>query len=276
MGICLTKAQSDSSTSCKTFKDYAVEERTRLQGQMTAYREHYKAQKMSEALPIWQEIYSLAPGNNGKTKGFFDDGVNIYAALMKTVPSSSQSKYADTIKMIHAKREVCFGIDGKYMGQKAWDYYFHIKPFVSEDENYALFNKAIEMNNGRMDYFTVNPFMAMVKARWTSGKEKATEAGRLAYIAYLSLSEGKKNCAGTICESWKVVEEYSGKIIDEFEANALPFPPSYYLDKYYNLIAKSPQDCAVAKLGLKKITDAKVDANDAKFIEIKEAAEKCN
>jgi hypothetical protein len=274
--MCKTWAQKDSLPDCKSFKDYPVEERTRLQGQVTAYRELYKAQKMSEALPIWQELYALAPGNNGKTKGFFDDGINIYASIIKTVPPSNQSKYADTIKLIHVKREVCFGTDGKYMGQKAFDYYFHIKPYVSEDDTYAMFNKAIEMNNGRMDYFTVNPFMAMVKSRLASGKEKSIEAGRLAYIAYQSLTEGQKTCTGNICESWKKVAEYSGKMIDEMEGTGVLFPSNYYLDKYYAAYLVSPQDCAVIKMAYKKISEAKVYLNEPRYIEIKEALGKCN
>jgi hypothetical protein len=272
------RAQTDTDTTanCKSFKDYSVGEKTRLQGQMTAYRELYKSQQMTEALPIWQEIYTLAPGNNGKTKGFFDDGVNIYAAIMKTVSPTHQSKYADTIKMIHAKREVCFGIDGKYMGQKAWDYYFHIKPYVAEEENYSMFKKAIEMNNGRMDYFTVNPFMAMTKARLANGKEKAAEAGRLGYIAYQSMTEGQKTCTGNICESWKKVAEYSGKIIEEWETSGIAFPSNYYLDKYHSAYLASPQDCTITKMAFYKISNAKIDPNEPRYVEVKEAAGKCN
>jgi hypothetical protein len=266
--------QSESSSICKKFKDYSEEEGFRLQGKMTSYRELYKAQKMVDALPIWHEIFTLAPGNNGKTKGFFDDGINIYASIMKT--ANNPAKYADTIKMIHAQREVCFGSDGKYTGQKAFDYYFHIKPYVLEEDIYALFKKAIEMNQGRMDYFTVNPFMAMVKAKYSAGKEKSEEVGRLAYIAYQSLTEGQKTCTGNICESWKKVAEYSGKMIDEWENSGVIFPSQYYLDKYHASFLLSPQDCSITKAAFNKISKANVDPNEPRFIEIKTAADKCN
>jgi hypothetical protein len=273
--IDLSFASIDSLPTCRTFKDYPIEEKNRLQGLMTSYRELYKAQKYMDALPQWKEIYTLAPANNGKTKGFYDDGVNIYVAVMKTAPAAEHSRYADTIKILHAKREECFGIDGKYTGQKAFDYYFHIKPFVSEEETYAMFKKAFEMNNNRMDYFTVNPFMALLKSRLVSGKVKAEEAGRFAHMAYNSMIEGVKTCTGNICESWKKVEEYSGKTLLELETMPGVMPSAYYLDKNHQQFIKSPTDCIIAKQALANMNKAKCDANDAKYIEVKTFVETC-
>jgi hypothetical protein len=194
---------------------------------------------------------------------------------MRASPITEQNKYADTIKQLHAKREVCFGSDGKYMGQKAFDYYFHIKSHVSEDETYDMFKKACDMNGNRMDYFTINPFMAILKSRLTSGKENPAEAGRLTHIASRSMIEGIKTCSGNICESWKKVEEYTGKVILDLEAIPDVMTPDYYLDKYYQLFLKTPSDCITAKNILSKMDKEKCDKDNPKYVEVKSFIESC-
>jgi hypothetical protein len=261
--------------NCKTFKDLSMEERSLLQEKFTQYKSLYASQKFTDALLLWREIFIKAPGNNGRSKVYFSDGVNIYAHLLKqSTDPSIQKRMADTIKIIHTKRQECMGSDGAYIGQIAFDYYFHLKGLVTEDETYSLFKKSTDMNNGTMDYFIINPFVSMIRARLSSSKENAQEAAKYATQAYISMKNGLKNCADKTCESWEKVEEYTPKLLAELEANPSFYSCDYFIAKYYDEYKANPTDCATTKMVLQKLTTA-CDVKDARYLEVKIAAKNC-
>jgi tetratricopeptide (TPR) repeat protein len=270
------QSTTSGATPCKTLFELEGKEKETAETAFALYKDLFKIQKYSEALPYWRQAFTLAPGSNGKIKSHFDDGVNIYAYLLKQSKDNvAKSKYADTIKMIHAKREECFGSDGSYVGQKAYDYYYHMKELESEEEIYKMFKKSTDMNNGKMDYFIINPFVKLISDRVANGKETLVEGSKYATYAYQSIQFGLKNCTTKTCESWKIVEDYASNLLTDMEATDKFYSCQYYKEKYYTLFKEFPDSCEVINLAYSRMIRGGCSKQDEGLMQIQEAKNKC-
>lgn len=258
-----------STTSCRTFNDLPGTEREKAETAFVLYKDQMKYNNYKAALPIWRQAYTLAPGSNGRVKSHFDDGVTIYSKLVQETADSSQKRlYVDTIRMIQAKREECFGADAAYIGQKGFDYYYNLYGLVSEREIYETFKKSIDMGNGKVEYFIVNPFTKLLYDMVQAEHLSKEEGSKYAVLIGKAIKDGLANCTGAQCEAWKVINEYAPDLLESLEGIDNFYDCEYYADKYYTLYKTHPDSCDIVNLAYRRMLRGKCAESDARLKEV--------
>ena len=268
--------EKDPANPCKTFSDLSGYDRDQAETAYVLYKDELKLNNYKSALSIWRKAYSLAPGSNGRVKSQFDDGVTLYSELIKQSNDEAlNKKYVDTILMIQAKREECFGTDASYEGKKAFDYYYNLSKYVDEEKIYATFKKSIDMGNGKAEYFVINPMAKIIHDRVLEGKISNEEGRKYAKYLTNSLNQGLATCQGEQCDSWKIIKEYTPDILASLEGVKLTFMTVPTIsDKYYELFKASPTDCEVITTTLARMIRGKCEMNDPRLMEVKSARDK--
>nr|HMP31288.1 hypothetical protein [Saprospiraceae bacterium] len=177
----------------------------------------------------------------------------------------------DTIFIINKKFEECFNVDATQMARRAFDYYYNLGDIIPEEEQWKTFTKAIEMNNGKMVYFIVNPFTKMLFDRVTEERISLEEGRKWANIVLKAIEDGTKNCKGEECESWDVVNSYAPDRLDALEAVDDFYDCAYYTKKYYALYQLSPDSCDVINTAYARILRGKCPTDNPMLAEIRDA-----
>ncbi|MBK8701474.1 MAG: hypothetical protein IPN29_18790 [Saprospiraceae bacterium] len=254
---------------CKMFSDLPGLEREKAETAFVLYKDQLKINNYTAALPIWKQAYTLAPGSNGRVKGHFDDGVAIYSHLVTmTADSAKKRLFVDTIRMIQNKRQECFGADASYIGQKAFDYYYRLYGLVPEVEIYNTFKKAIDMGNGKMDYYIINPFTKLLYDRVQNGTETVEEGSKYALLVTKAITDGLATCKGEQCETWKIINEYAPDLLEGLEGVDGFYTCEYYAAKYHALFKATPDDCEVVNKAYRQMVRGGCPNDDARLKEV--------
>jgi tetratricopeptide (TPR) repeat protein len=263
---------NDPSKPCRTLNDLPSQQREDAENAFVIYKDQMNFKKWDQALQIWKQAYQLAPGSNGKIVGHFSDGISIYSELSKaTSDNTLKAKYLDTIKMINAKYEQCFTVDATQMARRAFDYYYNLGDIMPESDQWNTFTKAIEMNNGKMIYFIVNPFTKLLYDRVVAGQISAEEGRKYANMIFKNIDEGSKNCKGTECEGWETIKSYAPDRLEALEGIDDFYDCKYYSDKYYAQFRQYPDSCEIIVTAYARMLRGKCDINDSRLLEVKAA-----
>ena len=262
---------------CPKFFDLTPSERDQAENAFVVYKDFFGLGNYDEAFPLWRKAYELAPGSNGRVKSHFDDGITLYADLMtKTDVQAEKKSYMDSIVSIYAKRELCFEADQDYYAQKAFDYFYKLNDFVTEDEIYKAFTTAIEAGNGNIPYYIINPFTRVIYDRVYDGKIELSEASGYAVALTNAIQEGVNNCEGASCKSWEIINEYAPKLLSTFEGLDSFYDCTYYTKKYVSLYEQNPDDCEIINQAYSRLLRGGCAVDDEQFLTIKAAKdEKC-
>ena len=269
--------KTDLKNPCRTFNNLSSVDKEDAENAFVLYKDQIQFKKWDAALQVWKVAYNLAPGSNGKVTSHFGDGVQIYSELAKaSTDKALQLKYIDTIKMINAKFEECFGADAAQLARRAFDYYYVLGELMPEDETFDTFKKAIDKNNGKLLYFIVNPFTKMLYDRVIAEKISIPEARKYTTLIEKSIEDGLKTCKGQDCESWGVVNDYSLARLDALEGVDGFYDCEYYTKKYLALYKASPDDCEVINTAYARFLRGGCPLTNAALIEVKKAKDtKC-
>lgn len=262
---------------CPSFADISGYQREQAENAFVLYKDYFGLGKYKEALPLWRQAYTLAPGSNGRVKSHFDDGVTLYADLIsKSTDRDLQQKYMDTINQIYAKRELCFPVDADYYGQKGFDYYYKLKDYVDEQTIYDIFKKSIDMSPDKVPYFIINPFTKVLYDKVNAGTADNKEASSYAIKMTNAVKNGLATCKGAACDSWNIINEYAPDLLGSLEGVDGFYDCNYYTDKYFAAFQSSPEDCEVINTALSRMLRGGCDENGENITLIKQAKEdKC-
>jgi hypothetical protein len=263
---------NDPSKPCRTLNDLPSQQREEAENAFVIYKDQMNFKKWKDALAIWKIAYQLAPGSNGKVVGHFGDGITIYSELAKaTSDAELKARYIDTIKQINTKFEQCFTVDATQMSRRAFDYYYNLGDIIPEQEQWNTFTKAIEMSNGKLVYFIINPFTKLLYDRAVEGKVSIEEGRKYANLLLKNIDEGSKNCKGADCESWDIIKSYAPDRLEALEGIDDFYDCKYYSDKYYGQFKMYPDSCEIIVTAYARMLRGKCDANDPRLIEVKAA-----
>lgn len=260
----------DTNNPCRKLSDLDAGRREEAETAYAIYKDQMMLKKWDAARRVWSVGYQLAPATNGSVTGHFSDGVTIYSELAKaTSDQGLRVRYVDTIRMINAKYEQCFTVDGATMSRRAYDYYYALDSLISEDEKWATFIKAIELNKGKMVYFTINPFTSMLVERIITNRISFEEGRKYVNIVQKSIEEGSKNCKGAGCEGWDVVKSYAPDRLESLEGIDDFYDCTYYADKYFALYKLYPDSCDVITTAYARMLRGKCLDSDPRIIEVR-------
>lgn len=255
-------------TPCLTFDD--ISNRDDVETAFVLYRDQMKLNLPEKAYPIWQIAMHGAPGSNGRVEYHYEDGLRIFKHFYdKSEDSLEQRRWLDSIEWVYDKRMECFGQEAYLAGRKAFDYYYYYHKHVSLDSIYSLFKKAIDGKKEKSDYFVVNPFVKLLNDRYRDSLITFEEAQHYAYLLLDILEYGTKNCKGSECQAWEIINEYAPNLLENFEGEEDFYDCAYYAKKYYRLFLENPDDCDVVNDAYRHMRWGKCPENQAELMEIK-------
>ena len=261
----------DPTKPCRKIEELPDAYKEEAENAFVLYKDQMMFKRWKEALEIWKKAYHLAPGSNGKIMGHFGDGVTLYSELAKqTDQLFLKQRYVDTILMINKKFEECFNVDATQMSRRAFDYFYNLGDVVPEEEQWKTFTKAINMSDGKMVYFIVNPFTKLVTDRIAEGRMSLDEGRKWVAMINKAIEDGTKNCKGEECKSWEVVNSYAPERLEALEAVDDFYDCNYYSKKYYALYQLYPDSCEVINLAYARMVRGKCSADNSLLKEIRE------
>ncbi len=269
--------KQNPKSPCVSFTDLTGHDRERAETAFVLYKDYLKLKNYAEALEHWKEAYYLAPGSNGRVKGHFEDGANIYKYYFTNTESVILKKtYVDTIMMIYDKRKECFGDEAYVNGLKGFDYYYYYSAFTTPENIFRLLKSNIDVKGKNADYFVINPFTKLLSDMVTEGKISNEEGRKYAGIIFEAIENGLSSCKGKACETWNIINEYAPVILEGLEGVDGFYDCTYYTNKYYTLFKNNPDSCEVINLAYARMLRGQCLESDAKLKEVKLAkASKC-
>ena len=125
---------------------------------MYFFNEYYKADQYTEALPIFEKIYTSIPGVK---EVVLTRGANIYGKFLETETDTDKiTTYKNRIVEIHEKRQECFCKKDQAAKEKckldqAFDLYYY-----NEDntKSFEIFKSVFETGTKNITYHYINPF----------------------------------------------------------------------------------------------------------------------
>lgn len=257
---------------CVQFSDLRGGRLEEAENSYVLYKDLYNRESYNRALPLWRIAFTKAPKSNGKVKSHFDDGVAMYIDLIKNSEDDVQKRlYVDTIKIIHAKREECFGIDVDNVSKRAYDYYYDLREYIPTQEIYSTFKKAIALGDGKLEYYIVNPFTKLVFDGILDKSISHEEGREYADLIRASIKNGLENCEGTICEGWEVVNDYAPDRLEALEGIDGFYLCEYYNNKYFALYKSDPENCEIINRAYSRMLRGGCSENDPNVMEVKMA-----
>ncbi|MDF1696733.1 MAG: hypothetical protein P1U56_12905 [Saprospiraceae bacterium] len=241
--------KQDPENPCTTFSDLPTVERDEVETAYVLYKDLVKQKKYKEAFPYWEKAYYGAPASNGRVKYQFDDGVAIYTEMHRVEQDPAKKKiYVDSVMSIYNKRMECFGGEAYIQGRKAFDYYYKFKDIVSLEEIYTMFKMNFDVNGKKADYFVVNPFTKILADRIIAKEISYEEGRKYAKLIEKTVAYGLKNCKGTLCESWQIINDYAPARLESLQGIDDFYDCEYYTDKYYERYLNDPTNCDAINL----------------------------
>jgi hypothetical protein len=259
---------TESATGpCVSLKQLTPTDRDEAETNFALYRDFYKSKEYDKAVPLWERAFELAPSGNGTMNYHFDDGVGLYKAKFELADSSEKRQYIDRIMDIYDRRAECRNDEAYVTGRKAFDYYYHFRTYVSDDELFTLFEDALNAKGDKADYFIINPMTALLIEQVVNFDMPYEKASPLAKQMLSSAKYGLENCDKD-CEAWQVVNDYAPARLESFEGLKGFYDCDYYREKYYPLFLDNPTDCEIINKAYSSLKWGACLENDSILAEI--------
>ena len=237
-----TKApeQEVAKNPCPTFKDapnpdFVLEE-------FVLYRDFMKVNDFDHAWPKWQYVFKHAPAADGKRTSVFTDGMRFYEHFI-TKDSTKKDEYIAEIFKLYDEMEKCYPEGGLVTGLKAFDYFFKYPDRISKEEQYKLFKKSIEMDEGVPRYFILNPFTSLLVDLTLDEKIPTGEAQKYNQMIRDAITKGLAECKGNECDNWNIINEYAPARLEALESVEGFYDCAYYKAKYYAAFEEDRTNC---------------------------------
>ncbi|MEO1259285.1 MAG: hypothetical protein AAFZ15_10840 [Bacteroidota bacterium] len=226
---------------CATFED-APNPDMALEN-FVLYRDFKKSEEYDVAFDYWKKAFKDAPAADGKRATVFTDGVFFYETFMQK-DTTKKAEYLEKIFELYDKMEKCYPEGGYAQGLKAFDYFFKYPYLASKKEQYDLFKKSIELDDGKPRFFVLNPFTSLLVDLTLDGEIPLDEAKKYQQTIIKTIQEGLADCEeNKDCENWKIINEYAPARLEALESIKGFYECQYYIDKYYPDFEANPNDC---------------------------------
>ncbi|MBK9254729.1 MAG: hypothetical protein IPM42_04515 [Saprospiraceae bacterium] len=261
-----------SNPDCKSFNDIGGYDRERAETAYILYKDFFKAGNFEESMKHWRLAYQLAPGSNGRVKSQFGDGAALYKELYdKSMDPILKRSYVDTIMMIYNQQISCFGDTALVNGLKAFDYYYYYSDYVAEDSVFALFRSNFDKKGVNADYFVINPFSKMLFDRVVQDRIDFATARKYADLIFKTVEKGLRECKGTGCETWKIINDYAPVRLESLEGIDDFFDCEYYASKYYKLYLDNKDSCEIINIAYSRMLRGECAEDRAELVEVRTA-----
>lgn len=230
------------------------------------YRDFMKINDWNRAFTLWKKVYTVAPAADGQRNTVYADGIRFYEYFIsQTSDSLLKEAYVDTIFTIYDEIDRCYPEGGYIAARKAFDLYYKYPERSTPKKTYDLFKQSIDMDGLNTQDFVLNPFSALLTDLYDAGKVSKEEAFKYQNIVRQAIAKGLKECKGTACDRWKIIEEYAPVRLEYFETVEGFYPCDYYMDKYYPEFLENPEDCDIVREVYSRLKWGGCSESDEKF-----------
>ena len=241
------------------------------------YRDFLKDTDWDQAYEYWVKVYEQAPAADGKRNTVLADGIRFYEHFLELEKDSvKREQWITKIFALYDRIEDCYPAGGYVPARKGFDLYFTYPDRASKFEIYTLFKKAWDIDGEEVPDFVLNPFTSLLVDLYFLNEIPLEEARKYSSALSQRLKKGLKDCEGSACLRWKVIEEYLPLKMEAFETVKGFYDCSYFMDKYYSQFLNSPDDCEVIREVYSRLKFAGCSEAEEKFAAlIQKGNEKC-
>lgn len=233
------------------------------------YRDFLRAGDWDQAFALWKKVYAVAPAADGQRNTVYADGIRFYEYFIsQTQDEALKDAYVDTIFSIYDEIDRCYPEGGYIKGRKAFDLFYKYPGRATKEEIYALFKESIDIDSLDAPDFDVNPMASLLVDLYDAGKIRKEQAYKYQAILRAMIEKGLKECKGTACERWQIIEEYTPVRLEYFETVKGFYPCDYYMDKYYPEFEANPTDCDVVRTVYSRLKFAECATDDERMKEL--------
>jgi hypothetical protein len=233
---------SSAMSPCPKFSD--APDPDQIENDYVIYRDFLRVKDWERSFRLWRKVYSISPAADGRRNTVYADGIRFYEHFMaQTQDTVLQQKYLDTIFQIYDELDRCYPEGGYVAGRKAFDYFYKYPNRASKEEIYALFKQSLDADGMNAQYFVLNPFISLLVELYFENKIGMAEAQKYQQLARDRLAKGIKDCKGTACAHWEIIQEYVPARLEAFESVEGFYDCDYYMNKYYPEFEAAPDDC---------------------------------
>lgn len=238
-------AGSATSTGlCKALKTDA--ETKQYNTNYSLYREFYKQKNFTDAMPYWEKVMALAPGER---KTPFVDGAEMYKSMI----DAGKTEYLAKLMNLYDERVKCHGEEGKVL----WDKAMAVKNYEPNniDKQLQLVQRSFDLDGANSSSTVMKYLYAKRVGQFKDGSKSESEVlalrDKIKVAAQQAITSGKdtdgkfaevvqmtsKPLTSTVTTTTKTVSSGSSAISSCEEAYA------YYDEKY----RANPNDIKVLK-----------------------------
>ena len=215
------------------------------------YRDQMKAQKYKEALPLWQQVYEMAPAADGRRDVHYMDGARIYKYLITyeaTTTPEEKTAYQQKVFELYQQALECYPKKATdYKALMAYDYFYTFPGTKSNEEIYKMYTEIVDADGLETSVSVLNPFTSLVVNLLLEEKIPMTEAQKYAGKINEIFEHNKKERTPIEWKKlgWDIVESYTPPRLEQLEGIKGFYGCDHFINKYAAEYQANPNDCDV-------------------------------
>ena len=239
------------------------------------YRDFFRAQDIPKAFELWEKVYAVAPAADGVRNTVYADGIYFYEYFMsQTQDAAKKEEYTNRIFELYDEIADCYPQGGYSEAIKGFDLYYKYKDRATKEEIFDLFKQSMAKDGMKTNDFVINPFTALLVELHQEGKVSTEEAKEHEQMIRQLIDNGLKNCKGTGCERWQIIQGYAPARLEAFEVEKGFYDCSYYVDRYFPEFEENPEDCDAIRTVYSRLNWGGCDKENEKMKQVIAAGNK--
>lgn len=213
------------------------------------YRDQMKAQNYLEALPLWKQVYEMAPAADGQRDVHYMDGARIYKYLItyeKSTTDAQKAEYKQKVFDLYNQAMECYPKKATdYKALAAYDYFYTFPGTKSEEEIYGMYKEIVDADGLETSVSVLNPFTSLVVNLLLEDKIPMAEAQKYAGKIDDIFNHNKKELSATTWkkQGWDIVESYTPARLEQLEGIKGFYGCEHFRNKYLAEYKDNPTDC---------------------------------
>ena len=234
------------------------------------YRDQMKAQNYKDALPLWEQVYNLAPAADGRRDVHYMDGARIYKYLINdgtTISADQKTAYRKKIFELYQQAVDCYPKKATdYKALIAYDYFYTFPGTKTELEIYEMYKEIVDEDGLETSVSVLNPFTSLTVNLLLEEKIPMAEAQKYTGKINDIFDHNKKERTPSewTKQGWDIVESYTPPRLEQLEGMKGFYGCDHFINKYAAEYNANPNDCEaigtfIARLNYGGCTDAEPD-----------------
>lgn len=241
------------------------------------YRDQMRAGDYVAALPLWKQVYEMAPAADGQRDVHYMDGAQIYKYLAnygQDLTDAQKADYKSKVFELYDQAIKCYPKKATdYKALMAYDYFYTFPGTKSDMEIYGMYKDIIDADGLETSVSVLNPFTSLVVNLLLEEKIPMAEAQKYAGKIDAVFEHNKKELSDVQWKKagWDIVESYTPARLEQLEGIKGFYGCEHFRKKYLAEYQENPNDCDNIATFIARMNYGGCDANDPDLVAARNA-----